>query len=216
MDNAFSCPIFFVLGNHDFYHGSIEHVREQVMDVARTSRRLTYLSRCAEPIALTASLGLVGHDGWGDARLGDFEGSRLLLNDFRLIRELKDLPQKELRSRLQRLGDEASGHLAHVLPPAVATCRRVVVLTHVPPFRESCWHEGRLSDADGLPFFACKASGDTIRRFAYGNHRCDVTILCGHTHSPGEARIEPNISVLTGGAEYGRPCIQRILDFAND
>ena len=40
---------------------------------------------------------------------------------------------------------------------------------------------------------------------------CEMTVLCGHTHSPGEAQILPNLRVLTGGAEYGRPALQRVL-----
>jgi hypothetical protein len=32
------------------------------------------------------------------------------------------------------------------LPAALGRFRHVVVLTHVPPFREACWHEGRISD----------------------------------------------------------------------
>ena len=38
-----------------------------------------------------------------------------------------------------------------------------------------------------------------------------MTVLCGHTHSPGEAQVLPNLLVLTGGAEYGRPEVQRVL-----
>ena len=40
---------------------------------------------------------------------------------------------------------------------------------------------------------------------------CSTTVLCGHTHSAGEARVLPNPRVLTGGAEYGRPDVQRVL-----
>lgn len=36
----------------------------------------------------------------------------------------------------------------------------------------------------------------------------------GHTHSSGESRILDGLQVLTRGAEYGRPHIQRMLDAA--
>lgn len=35
-----------------------------------------------------------------------------------------------------------------------------------------------------------------------------LTVLCGHTHSPGVFRPAPNILVRTGGAEYGAPRIE--------
>jgi hypothetical protein len=41
-----------------------------------------------------------------------------------------------------------------------------------------------------------------------------MTVLCGHTHSAGEARVLPNLRVLTGGAEYDRPEMQRMLTVA--
>jgi hypothetical protein len=39
-----------------------------------------------------------------------------------------------------------------------------------------------------------------------------MTVLCGHTHSSGIVQILDNLSVLTGGADYGRPQLQRVFD----
>lgn len=33
----------------------------------------------------------------------------------------------------------------------------------------------------------------------------------GHTHGGGEADILPNLRVLTGGARYGNPTVQRVI-----
>ena len=41
-----------------------------------------------------------------------------------------------------------------------------------------------------------------------------LTILCGHTHSPGECHPAPNVTILTGKAEYGHPGVQRVFDLA--
>jgi hypothetical protein len=79
------------------------------------------------------------------------------------------------------------------------------VLTHVPPFREACWYEGRISDDNWLPYFTCKAMGDVLTRVMRERPQKRMTVLCGHTHGAGEADILPNLHVRTGGAEYGRP-----------
>ena len=79
------------------------------------------------------------------------------------------------------------------------------MLTHVPPFREACWHRGQISDDDWLPHFACRAVGEVLVEAMAAHPECEMTVLCGHTHSPGEAQVLPNLRVLTGGAEYGRP-----------
>ena len=87
----------------------------------------------------------------------------------------------------------------------------MIALTHVPPFREACWHRGRISDDDWLPHFACRVVGEVLREAMAAHPECEMTVLCGHTHSAGEAQILPNLRVLTGGAEYGRPEVQRVL-----
>ena len=33
-------------------------------------------------MTLTKDTCLIGHDGWADGRLGDFSGSKVLLNDY--------------------------------------------------------------------------------------------------------------------------------------
>jgi predicted phosphohydrolase len=211
IEYACDFPVLFVLGNHDFYGGSIESVRSRVAARARSSRRLTYLTD-TDVVELTASIGVVGHDGWGDARYGNFAESGLRLNDFRLIRELAGLTWAALGRELHRLGDQAADHLGRVLTEAAERYEHVVVVTHVPPFRESCLNDGRPSGDDGLPFFACKAVGDVILAVADTHPERQFTVLCGHTHCAVEVRVAPNVLVLAGGAEYGDPRLQPMLE----
>jgi hypothetical protein len=88
------------------------------------------------------------------------------------------------------------------------------VATHVPPFKEACWHEGRISNDDWLPRFTCKAVGDLLREAALQRPDRRIDVLCGHTHGAGVAEILPNLIVRTGGAEYGRPELQDVLEIA--
>ncbi|MBL8880694.1 MAG: metallophosphoesterase [Phycisphaerales bacterium] len=214
IDAIATWPVLFVLGNHDYYHGSIGEVRGRVSRLARESRRLTYLSD-AGIVELTPTVCVIGHDGWGDARLGEFGASRLFLNDFRLIRELV-LPRPLLREKLHALGDEAAAHFARLLPEALTKYELIYIVTHVPPFREVCLNEGRPSDDDGLPFFACKVVGDVILDAATAHRGHRVTILCGHTHSAAEARVAPNVLAIAGGAAYGVPGVQRVLELPKE
>src|SRR6185369_7985198 len=161
-------PIYFVLGNHDYYRGSIIQVRSRVEKLASNSRWLCWLDREAV-IRLTENTCLIGHGGWGDGRFGDYKNSRVFLNDFIYIKELAGLDQETLRERLASLGDEAALHLHRILPEALHNFSNIVLLTHVPPFKESCWHEGRISDDNWLPHFTCKAVGDLILEFMQAN-----------------------------------------------
>jgi len=204
-------PVYFVLGNHDFYVGSIPKVRAAMSGLSRRSRLLKWLP-VAGVVPLTATTALVGHDGWGDARLGNVDTTPVRLNDFVMIEELSAIPREKRRDRLRALGDEAAAHVREVLPKALDRFPKAVFLTHVPPFRETCWHEGKISDDDWLPYFTCRAVGDALLEVMSARPDRDLTVLCGHTHGAGTAEILPNLRVWTGGADYGHPRIERLIE----
>ena len=211
--NCSQQPIYFVLGNHDFYRGSIAGVRESVRDLCSAVPDLHWLPD-AGVVPLTDQACLVGHDGWGDGRLGDYHGSDVVLNDWVLIKEFGgfDEDREQRLAKLNALGDEAAAYFRTVLPDALRRFRHIMVLTHVPPFREACWHEGQISNDDWLPHFTCKAVGDALLEAMTAAPGCRMTVLCGHTHGGGEAQVLPNLRVLTGGATYGKPVIQQVLE----
>lgn len=203
--------IAFVLGNHDFYRGSIAGVRDEVAALCQEIPRLVYLND-AEVVELAPSVGIVGHDGWADARVGDYERSDVMLNDYRLIRELAFVGKAERRGLLEKLGDEAAAHIRRVLPLALERYEHVMLLTHVPPLREACWHDGHISDDEWSPHFTCLAVGNAILEIMPQWPKRRLTVLCGHTHSPGECRPLLNVEIFTGEARYGSPAVQRVWE----
>lgn len=218
-------PIYFVLGNHDYYGSSIAGVRQAVRDLGARRPRLCWLP-AAGVVRLTDRTALVGCDGWADARLGAPDTTRVVLNDFFHIEELAaeidplararpalfpGTDRGRLHAALRSRGDAEAIALRTVLADALAEFERVVVVTHVPPFAAACWHEGRISDDEWQPYFTCAAVGEVLRELAAAAPTRDITVLCGHTHGGGEARILPNLRVLTGAAEYRRPVLQQVL-----
>jgi predicted MPP superfamily phosphohydrolase len=197
-------PVYFVLGNHDFYRSSITEVRDRAQ---ATSRWLPSLG----PVRLTDTTTLVGVDGWGDARCGDL-ASRVTLADWRFIRDLQGLTTPARIAALQALGAQEAealrGQLATLEPTP-----ELIVLTHVPPFAEACWHNGKQSTPEWLPWFTCIAVGDVLRDYARRAPEAKITVLCGHTHGRGEFRAAENLLVRTGGwapgeTDYGNPIVQ--------
>jgi Icc-related predicted phosphoesterase len=204
-------PVYFVLGNHDFYRGGFAKVRQEVEQTCRQHPNLHWLPKSGV-IALTDTACLVGVDGWGDGRHGNYWGLRVRLNDWNLIAEFNGMDARTRLAKLQELGDESAAQIRRVLPDALDRFQHVLVVTHVPPFRESCWYEGRISDEDYLPHFTCKSVGDVLMEFMTNHPAKKMTVLCGHTHGAGETAILPNLTTITGGAEYYQPAIQRILE----
>ena len=209
---SWEVPVYFVLGNHDFYRGSLATVRAEVNRLAERVPNLVYLS-VAAPVPLSGATTLLGADGWGDGRFGNAVGSPVLLNDFTLIEELRAVPRGPQRlDLLRQLGAASANHLRGGLAASLATSKKIIVLTHVPPFREATWHEGQISGDDWLPWFSCRATGEVLIETMNCHPDKEILVLCGHTHGRGECQMCPNLRVLTGGAEYGRPAVQRVLE----
>ena len=217
MEDVIRKPIYFVLGNHDFYRGSIAKTRVEVADVAQQTRHLKYLTAMGVT-ELTARTAIIGHDGWADGRLGDYQNSSVILNDHLLIAELSrwhedfSLDKLGLSNTLTTLADEAARHFEALLEEAASKYPHVIAVTHVPPFREAAWYQGKTAAADYLPYFACKAVGDVLQEVMQAHPQSRMLVLCGHTHGGGELQVLDNLRVLTGEAQYHHPAIQRIFE----
>lgn len=201
-------PVYFVLGNHDYYGGTVADVRQAAAADLGGARWLPK----AGVVRLTERTALVGHGGWGDARLGTFVKSGVQLTDYYRIADLREAytDKESLQEVLQAFGTDAAETLRPLLTEALEAAPEVVVLTHVPPFREACWYEGKTANDDWAPGFTCKAVGDVLLELAAAHPERKLTVLCGHTHSPGEVEMLPNLEVITAGAEYHEPDFQVI------
>jgi len=206
--------IYFILGNHDYYGGQINMVREAMTVLAKTHEKLVWLPACGI-VSLDNNTFLVGQDGWADGRLGDYQNSRVVLNDSRLIADLfqeKILGKYQLLEKMQQLADEDAMKLRKDLEQAISqNPKKIIVLTHVPPFKEACLHEGKISNDDWLPYFSSKVTGDTLIKYAKNNPKIQFLILCGHTHSEATYPALNNLLVHTGRAKYSQPEINKVI-----
>ena len=209
-------PIYFVLGNHDYYHGEITAVKNK-MEMLTKTEKLLYWLPASNPQHLKNDTVLLGQDGWADGRYGDYANSKVVLNDSRMITDLfqqKILGKNFLLTKMQALADKDARSLLHDITRALKEHqpKKIIVLTHVPPFREACKYEGKISNDDYLPFFSSKATGEALLHSAKINSSVEFLVLCGHTHGASRYRPLENLMVKTGQAEYFQPSVQEIIE----
>ena len=165
-------PIYFVLGNHDYYQSSVENVRQTIVDLPQRNSLIHWLPETGL-VQLNKDTLLLGEDCWADGRYGNYSDSRVMLNDSRMIQELREgniIGKYQLLDAMQKLADSDAARLKNNLQLAARqqSPKKIIVLVHVPPFRESCMHEGQVSNDDYLPFFASKITGDVLLGAAKG------------------------------------------------
>lgn len=216
-------PVFFVLGNHDYYRDYFKNVNKEVGEWCTRQNNMHILGN-GEVIPLTENTCLIGAGGWADGRLGDFVRSTVFLNDYNLIDDFISAGRKDRLKLLNELGDHFAAYFKKILPTALEKFREVILLTHVPPFKEAALYNGKTCDDDYLPHFSCKAVGEVLLEIMDDNPDKNLIVLCGHTHGGNShdnhpelkkytgVNISKNIFVKTGTAKYGSPEINEIFE----
>lgn len=198
-------PIYFVLGNHDFYGGSIVEVRERLQGYDGTKGRLIWLNTQGV-VSLTKNTALVGHDGWYDGGYGDWFKSRLVMTEYHIVQEFRFKHPMVVFEIMQELSKQCADHIDQHVQAAAQTHRNVLFATHVPAFRNnSRAPDRRLSDPQWLPNMSSKKAGDALYRAANAFPETKFTCLSGHTHTTWEEGYLPNLREITGASKYEHP-----------
>ena len=207
------CPVYFVLGNHDFYLGSFAQVDALVKTLCARHPNLIELGH-DEIIPLGKDTILIGHRCWADGRAGQGSRSAVRLNDHQYITDLREPVPYRLFATLNRLGDESAGYVRAVAPKALKKASNLIIATHVPPFIEASLFENKPSDPAYAPHFVNVALGRAILEVARNHPKKTVTVLCGHTHHWARYSPTTNLKVEVAAAQYYHPQVASILTIA--
>lgn len=209
IEQATGRPVYFVLGNHDFYGSSIKETKRAV-------KHLKWLPK-NDGIPLSETTILIGADCWGDCRNGDFENSHLTMSDWLHIEELNKAYLKgmgSLKKTLQKLADKDAKDIGKKAVKAIEKgFTNIIIVSHVPPFEGASMFAGRKSTPSGLPFFSSKISGDILRPIAEQHPDVKFTWLCGHTHSKVCLNVGKNIVVKVAPSEYYYPQVAEVIEY---
>jgi len=202
-------PLYFVLGNHDYYRSSIKKTRWESTRLNNEFKNLFWLP-CSGLVELNHSTVLCGHGGWADAGYGDFEKSSIIMSDYRLIKELAET-HEPLRKKLENLGKEGSQYLAPLIESATKKYQRILIVTHIPPFPQACLYKGVQCSDEWLPHLSCKAMGEMLLDVCTRNSHCQFEVYAGHIHYRSLIRPLPNLTVQVGSAIYGDPKVEKVI-----
>lgn len=230
-------PVYFVLGNHDFWY-------TYEPSLWKNAREYDGFLDRGLIVELTSETALVGLTGWYDMQAGDFLTSDVIMPEMQAMPRfqgtgpniemerdsfsrrrrpvVKDWPYErrvELYRRCREFAADQARDFLPTLEKAAQGYSRVVIGTHFPPFENACWGpKGTLSlddpdNYDWVPYSVNFTLGHKILALAEDHPQVEFLVLSGHTHYPGEAQVAPNVRAVSGQASYGQPDRIRVFDF---
>lgn len=198
LESALSIPVFFVLGNHDYFGGTFDDVQSRIRRLAKKSTYLTWLQEAGVQ-RLTDDVAVIGHECWGDGQ-GDCRMTEEYFSDFRKIRDFDTLSASESWQLKGLLAEKSAQALQKWARQAAREFSRVLILTHAPPFPEACYRREGYPSEVVWPFFCSVAAGSAIKDAASASPDTQFQVFSGHTHFPIEKNILPNLNVRVLGA----------------
>ena len=207
-----SVPIYFVLGNHDYYGTTVSAQRALIEKISQTHPSLYFLTR-HQPIPLTPQCILLGIDSWPDGRSSDFLQCTRELLDKEYIQDLIPVKNSKqaLVTQLQQLADADVATLTTALTQVVASgSTQLLVMTHVPPWYGTAEYALSPRDQTELSHFTCWALGQVLHDFAISHPGIQIVHLAGHVHHAASYSITANYRVITAAATVGKPNYQHL------
>lgn len=204
-------PVYFCLGNHDFYESTFAAVNHEVELACRRHGNLNFLGN-GEILPIGRDTAIVGHGGWADGRAGWGKRTIIESRDHHSIGDFKNLSKDEVFDRMEMLGQESARYFRRVLPYALSCYSEVIIATHVPPFQSvTLQHHGKECGRTHLPHYSNSCAAGPVLAIVRKYPGRRATLLCGHTHHSARKTFD-NLTVCVAGAQRGRPAIQGVLE----
>jgi len=203
-------PVYFLLGNHDYFGSSLARVNLLVEATCKRHLNLIPVG-LGEIVRLTRSTAIVAHAGWYDGQAGS--GARTCIDtpDRLRIDDFQSLSRREFFAKLRNFGHESAKYFRLVLPSVLRKFDTVLIATHVPPFWQGVLHGGGPCDWNHQPYFSNMAAGNVIASIARYFPRRRVIVHAGHTHCQAHARLSANLEIRVAGSQPGFPTINCVM-----
>lgn len=181
-------PIYFVLGNHDYYHQSIADMRTQAWQLTCEFEHAYYLTM-THPI-VRGDMMLTGVDAWANtndiplkARTWDAEA----------IDNWAALSLSELQQAMNVQAQEDAKHLRLQCEQGITKrTKNVYLLTHIPPLHAVQSDKAKPLQNDRSVFYSC-ALADVLTDLQKDYPTIAFHIYSGHVHKTFQYQISENM-----------------------
>jgi predicted phosphohydrolase len=202
MATLIKCPIYFVLGNHDYHFTSHEKMHAKLRKLCEKYPNLVWMTD-SDAISLSEEVALIGDEGWYDLENGKKKYITFTL-DWWLVKNFRVLPSMDVRMDFWReLAGKTAGNVELKLRKAIAQGHKTVyVLTHFPPWKEATNCVGKFLEGYWVPYNANLAMGRMLERVMKEHEDVRVIVLAGHTHHDCWIQVAHNLECKVNKAKH--------------
>ena len=194
-------PLYFTLGNHCYWFSSFKERNEEVKHLCGKYNKLNWLTN-SPVISLNEEVAVIGTEGWYDARVGNSEYIKYTL-DHRLIKEFSILTNLKSKIELCRhLADESARFITSQLEAALENHKKIILLTHMPPWQEANRCSGFISEAFWTPYNTNYALGVALENVMEKHKKRSLIVLAGHNHKKTTIEVSRNIQCRVHSGSY--------------
>lgn len=196
------CPVYFILGNHDYHLSSLEKTHQKVREICKQYPNLIWVTE-AGIIHLTDEVCLIGSEGWYDASNGKPSYLQFTIDWF-LTEDFRKLPDMNARIEAWRtLADKSAHDLVDKLEKAIEQgYKNIYLLTHFPPWKEATRDVGTILEQFWLPYNVNIRLGKALEAAMADHKKKHLTVLAGHTHTDCWIHVSRNIECKVSKAKY--------------
>ncbi|MGI0058203.1 MAG: metallophosphoesterase, partial [Nitrosotalea sp.] len=175
------CPIYFILGNHDYHFSSLEKTHQRIRELCKRHHNLIWMTE-AGVVHLNEEVAMIGTEGWYDAEKGNPDYLKFTFDWF-LTEDFRKLPTMEDRIEAWRkLADQSAIDIVDKLEKAIEQgYKTIYVLTHFPPWKEATRDEGTAMEQFWLPYNSNIRMGKALKKAMEDHKKRYMTVLAGHT-----------------------------------
>lgn len=194
-------PIYFVLGNHDYYLRSMDKVHDQLLNLTSKYSNLHWLTN-SQVLSLNKKTAVIGAEGWYDASLGDPEYLKYTL-DWLLIKDFRKLSNfKERLAKFKELALNSADLISKKLEESFENHKITYILTHYPAWEQATRDVGTYMEKFWLPYNVNLTMGRAIEKVVKKHKKKRVIVLSGHLHCQSTIMVNKRIQCVVNDASY--------------
>lgn len=195
---AVNRSVYFLLGNHDFYQGTISQARQKAAKICQQHSNAFYLHEC-EGFMMDGHL-VLGVDGWANTDKTSLHGTTW---DSEQIFDLQNLSIEQLQQVMNQFAEEDTALLLKKCRQSLSSSiHSVCIFTHIPPVDARLGSGKTRAMQEMRTVFYSEALSKGLHELTKYYPKVNFQVFSGHLHRKISYGISNNLQGYVANAYH--------------